>query len=93
VRFVSRPETSASALRQSIDRGYVHILFPETQGQTELGVRIDPAATDTSKADFAAASGEVTLSGTLVLDGAHVRCNARLDLATLKGEGRLQLLN
>ncbi|MFZ5639069.1 MAG: MbtH family protein [Pseudomonadota bacterium] len=93
VRFVSRPETSVGALRQSIDRGYVHILFPETKGGTELGVRIDPAATDTSKADFAAASGEVTLSGTLVLDGARVECNARLDLATLKGEGHLRLLS
>lgn len=92
VQFISRPEISASVLRQSIDRGYVHVLFPETQGGTELGIRIDPAKTDTSKADFEAGSGEVSLAGTLMLDGAHVQCNARLDLVTLKGTGNLQLL-
>ena len=92
VQFISRPETSASVLRQSIGRGYVHVLFPNTQGGTELGIRIDPALTDTSKADFEAGSGEVTLTGTLMLDGAHVQCNARLDLVTLKGTGHLQLL-
>ncbi|WP_273664743.1 MbtH family protein [Xanthomonas hortorum] len=92
VHFISRPETSASVLRRSIDRGYVHVVFPNTQGGTELGIRIDPANTDTSKADFEAGSGEVSLAGTLTLDGVHVRCNARLDLATLKGTGHLQLL-
>jgi uncharacterized protein YbdZ (MbtH family) len=92
VQFISRPETSASVLRQSIGRGYVHVLFPDTRGGTELGIRIDPAQTDTSKADFEAGSGEVTLAGTLMLDGARVQCNARLDLVTLKGTGSLQLL-
>lgn len=92
VQFVSRPETSISVLRQSIERGYVHVLFPETRGGTELGIHIDPAKTDTSKADFVEGSGEVSLAGTLVLDGAHVQCNARLDLATLKGTGNLRLL-
>lgn len=93
VQFVSRPESTVGVLRKSIDRGYVHVLFPETQGGTELGIRLDPTGTDTSKADFAAGSGEVRLTGTLVLDGARVQCNARLDLATLKGTGNLQLLN
>jgi len=93
VRFSSRPERSVNALRQSIDRGYAHILFPQTEGGTELGIRIDASSSDISKADFAAGSGEVNLVGTLVLDGVRVQCNAQIDLATLEGKGNLRLLD
>jgi uncharacterized protein YbdZ (MbtH family) len=93
VRFSSRPECSVVALKQSIDRGYAHILFPQTEGGTELGVRIDAASSDLSKADFASGSGEVKLVGSLVLDGVRVQCSAHLDLATLEGKGNLRLLD
>ena len=38
-----RPEKTATALKESIDRGYVHIKFTNTKGGTDLGVRLDPA--------------------------------------------------
>lgn len=39
-------------LKESIDRGYVLIKFTNTRGGTELGVRLDDAASDLSHADF-----------------------------------------
>ena len=38
-----RSEKTATALKESIDRGYVHIKFTNTKGGTDLGVRLDPA--------------------------------------------------
>nr|ABL74949.1 Tlm Orf16 [Streptoalloteichus hindustanus] len=85
-----RPERTASALRAAIDEGYVIVRFTETRGGTELGIQLDQGATDLAGADFAAGSGEVTLVGTLTLDFEPVRCVARIDLATLAGQGRLE---
>ena len=84
-----RPERSAGALREALDRGYVFVRFTGTEGGTELGVRLDGGA-DLSGADFAAAAGTVRLTGTLTLDFEPVRCHAEIDLATLAGTGRLE---
>jgi uncharacterized protein YbdZ (MbtH family) len=85
-----RPERSVNALRQAIDRGYVLVKFTETRGQTEIGMDLEPAACDFSKADFDKASGSIRLSGTLSLDFEKVRCIADIDLATLEGQGHLE---
>lgn len=91
VRFVSRPECTVEALQRSLDRGYVHILFPQTRGGTELGIRVD--SSDLSGADFQAGTGDIHLAGTLKLDGVTVQCQVRLDLATLEGQASLHPLN
>jgi uncharacterized protein YbdZ (MbtH family) len=85
-----RPEKSAQALKECIDRGYVHIKFVATKGGTELGVRLDHAATDLRQADFARQSGQVHLVGGLTLNYVKVRCVADIDLATLTGQGHLE---
>lgn len=87
-----RPEATVEAFKQAIDRGYVHVLFPGTRGGTELGIRLDEAACDLSAADFEAASGSVHLEGELVLDYVPVRFDGEVELATLKGRGRLQAI-
>jgi hypothetical protein len=46
------PEKNVQALKEGIDRGYVHIKFTETKGGMVLGVRLDTAAYDFSQADF-----------------------------------------
>jgi len=83
---------SAEELKQSIDRGYVLIKFTETQGGTELGMRLENDATDLSKADFSQATGAVRLVGRLTLNYVPVRFIVDIDLSTLKGTGRLKIL-
>lgn len=85
-----RPQKTVEAFKECIDRGYVHIKFPNTQGGTELGVRLDQAASDISAADFAQKSGGVHLVGGLTLDYVKVRCVADINLETLTGKGHLE---
>jgi uncharacterized protein YbdZ (MbtH family) len=87
-----RPEQSAQALKACIDLGYVQIKFVNTRGGTELGVRLDQHATDLGQADFARQSGRVHLVGGLTLNYVKVRCIADIDLATLTGQGHLELV-
>jgi hypothetical protein len=83
---------SAEELKRSIDRGYVLIKFTDTQGGTELGVRLDTTTTDLSGANFTQASGAARLVGNLTLNYVKVRCVADIDLSTLQGKGRLEIL-
>jgi hypothetical protein len=76
---------SVSEVREAIDRGVVLVKFTDTQGGTELGVWLDPAARATSLDH-----GEVELSGTLTLDYQPVKCTVRVDLGTLSGQGFLE---
>jgi hypothetical protein len=85
-------EPSLEELRNRVgDMGYVLIKFTETRGGTELGFPLDRDATDLSAADFAQGSGAVHVEGNLILNDDPVRCIADIDLATLKGTGRLAL--
>jgi len=84
-----RPEKTPQALKEQIDRGYVHIKFTETRGGTELGARLDRKATDLSHADFDNQTGTVHLEGELTLDYVKVRCIADIDLQTFTGQGHL----
>ena len=87
-----RPTKTVEALRERIDLGYVHVKFTDTRGGTELGFRLDPAATDLGQADFEGKAGTVRLAGDLTLDYVPVRCVADIDLDTLSGTGHLELL-
>lgn len=87
-----RPEATLAAFREALDRKYVHVKFTETRGGTELGVRLDDQASDLSGADFDGGSGSVTVVGDLTLDYVKVRLHATIDLSTLEGTGRLEVL-
>jgi hypothetical protein len=73
------------------EMGYVLVKFTETRGGTELGFPLDREATDLSGANFDDGTGTVHVEGHLVLNDDPVRCIADIDLATLKGTGRLAL--
>jgi hypothetical protein len=90
---VTQRVDSAEELKQGIERGYVLIKFTDTQGGTELGVRLDDTLTDLSSADFGQATGTVHLAGNLTLNYVKVRCVADVDLATLEGKGHLEILD
>jgi uncharacterized protein YbdZ (MbtH family) len=93
IEVTLRPDRTAAALKECIERGYVHIKFTDTDGGTELGVRLDPAASDLAHADFAAPRGSVRLVGSLTLNFEKVRCVAEVDLSSLNGQGRLERLD
>jgi hypothetical protein len=85
-----RPDKTANALKECIDRGYVHIKFTTARGGTDLGVRLDPEASDFNEADFENQKGQVHMVGNLTLNYVKVRCIADIDLATLDGQGHLE---
>jgi Core binding factor beta subunit len=90
---VGGPQPSLQELRKRIDEiGYAFVKFTDTQGGTDLGVRVDKGATDVSQADFESGSGTVHIEGTLTLNYVKVRCVAEIDLATLNGTGHLVIL-
>jgi uncharacterized protein YbdZ (MbtH family) len=84
-----RPEKTMKLFKEAVARDYAHIKFTNTNGGTELGVRLDRDSCDFSKADFENGNGTVHLEGELTLDYVKVRCIADVDLATLEGTGRL----
>lgn len=86
----SRPQKTAVALKECIDRNYVHIMFKQTE--TELGVQLYLPECDFKKANFENATGTVTLVGGLTLNYNKVKCKAVIDLATCEGKGCLEPL-
>jgi uncharacterized protein YbdZ (MbtH family) len=85
-----RPDRTVQRLQECIERGFVHIKFTDTQGGTELGIRLDPAQSDYSQADFVHPSGTIRLVGGLTLNYVKVQCVAHIDLTTLTGQGHLE---
>ena len=84
-----RPEKTLKLFKEAIDRDYVHIKFTQTKGGTELGFRLDRAASDFSNADFENGVGTAHVEGNLTLDFVNVKCIADIDLNMLAGKGRL----
>jgi len=87
-----RPEPTVKALQDAIDTGYVRVKFTETKGDTELGFKVDPNASDLTGANFDEGTGKVKVAGSLTLDYVKVRCVANIDLKTLAGVGHLEKL-
>jgi hypothetical protein len=82
----------AEQLKQAIDSGYVLLKFTETKGGTELGVCLDRSRMVLNGADFEVGTGTVQVCGTLLLNYNEVEFPAEIDIATLKGKGRLNLI-
>lgn len=90
IEVVLRPEKTVSALKERLDRGFVHLKFTDTRGGTELGVRLDPNAIAVGDADFTRQTGRIHLEGDLTLNLVRVRCIADVDLGTFSGCGHLE---
>jgi len=83
-----RPNRTPNAFKECIDRGFVHVRFTDTDGGTELGVRLDKTACDLN-ADFELGTGKIKLIGNLTLDYVKVQCIADIELQSLAGKGYL----
>lgn len=77
-------------LKESIRRGHVLVKFTDTQGGTELGIKLDHAAMNVANLDRA--EGTVHLVGNLTLNYVPVRCIADLILPAMEGSGHLEAL-
>lgn len=87
-----RPAPTLQELKAAVERKYVLIKFTETRGGTELGIQLDPERSDLSTASFEAGTGKIHIVGDLVLDYVPVRFHGDIDLVTLAGTGRLEVL-
>lgn len=85
-------ESPVEDFQKRILDGYVHIKFTNTAGGTVLGVDLNEEVCDLSKANFEKHSGIVHIVGSLILNYTNVLCNADIDLATLTGEGCLEVV-
>jgi hypothetical protein len=81
-----RPEKKAEALKECIDRDYVHVMFKATG--TELGVQLYRQECKL-EADYKNAKGKVHIVGGLTLNYDKVKCVADIDLSTCEGHGYL----
>jgi hypothetical protein len=89
VTYRARNVDPVADLRNAIEQRYVHVLFTDTRGGTELGFPLDLERSDWSGADWDARQGTVHVEGELRLDGMPIRCMADLDLSSLTGVGRV----
>jgi uncharacterized protein YbdZ (MbtH family) len=85
-----RPDKTVQRFQESIERGYVHMQFTDTQGGTELGFQLDRDRSDCRQGDFDRQTGTVHLVGGLTLNYVKVRCIVNIDLTTLTGQGHLE---
>ena len=80
------------ALQDAVKLGYVPIRFTDTRGGTELVVPLDRSRCDLRAIETDSnGSGEIRLVGDLKLDYVAITCVARIDVATLQGEGHLEV--
>lgn len=83
----ARPEKTAKALKECVDRDYVHVMFKNTG--TEVGIQLDRPNCKFDTGNFENATGSVHLEGGLILNYDKVRCVADIDLTTCEGKGKL----
>ncbi len=83
----ARPEKTAKALKECVDRDYVHVMFKNTG--TEVGVQLDRKDCK-FEGDFENATGNVHIVGGLILNYDKVRVVADIDLSTCEGTGHLE---
>jgi uncharacterized protein YbdZ (MbtH family) len=89
IDVVLRPERTLERFKEALDQNYVHLVFTDTLGGTELCFRLDRDACRFDAGDFVNGRGTVHVEGSLTLDYVDVRCLTDIDLATLTGRGRL----
>jgi hypothetical protein len=92
VEIVLRPERTPELLRDSIQRGFVHVKFTGTRGGTELGVRLNPESLADARQAIESDAERIHLRGGLVLNYVKVQCLVDLDPKTYSGTGHLEVV-
>ncbi|MDQ1353186.1 MAG: hypothetical protein QG657_3492 [Acidobacteriota bacterium] len=84
----ARPEKTAKALKECIDRDYVHVMFKKTG--TEVGVQLYRPDCRFDTGNFEESTGNVHIEGGLILNYDKVRVIADIDLTTCEGAGLMK---
>jgi len=84
-----RPTPTPDSFRLALERGFVPVRFPNTRGGTELGIKLDRDSVWSSE-ELSKGAGQVQIAGELSLDYTRVRFQGTIDIATMKGSGRLE---
>jgi hypothetical protein len=92
VEVVVPPGNACEQLKAAVDCGYIHIHFTGTRGGTWLAVRMDPSRSRMSGIDWVSGQGRLDIMGQLILDDVQVWCCASIDVSTLRGVGRLEIV-
>jgi hypothetical protein len=92
VEVIVPPGNAREQLKAAVDGGYIHINFTGTRGGTRLAVRMDPGRSHMSGIDWVSGQGRLAIAGQLILDDVRVWCCASIDVSTLRGVGRLEIV-
>ena len=92
VELKLRPESTRQALKECLERRYVHVRFINTRGGTELGFKLDESTAQAALAGVDDGQSVIHVSGNLSLDYERIRCVAEINPETFEGTGRLELL-
>lgn len=90
---VTRANGDVSELKDMIERDFVLIKFTQTKGGTELGFSLDRERSKWNASQLENGTGEITLVGELNLNYEDVRCIAQIELPSLEGHGKLELVS
>jgi hypothetical protein len=93
VTICGRDESCNEIEERLTDIKYIHIMFPNTEGGTELGISVDTKSCDLTKVNFKEGKGQIHVEGTTNLNYHDVRCIADIDLESRKGKGYLIMLD
>lgn len=89
ITIALRPEATRSVFEQQLERGFVLVRFDRTG--TEIGVRLDAAATQAAIARLGAGAA-IEVVGRLVLNYNRVRFVGLIEAGTFRGHGRVEFL-
>ena len=77
-------------LVMAIKDNFVLLLFPDTNGGTELGVRLDRNESRVNEADLTTGTGVIYLVGQLTLDFQAVVLRAEIEVQRFAGQAWLE---
>lgn len=92
VEVVLEGDSVSAGFKKQLALGVVKLKFTDTRGGTQLSVPLDPKLCDFCEANSDEANGRIRIGGTLALDYFAVRCLAEVELRTLRGLGKLEIV-
>jgi len=88
--FAGRSEATREELGAQVERGRVFVRFEKTG--TDLGIRLSATAHAAARHILASNGESIAIEGELILNYNRVRFIGALELATLRGTGKLEYL-